>query len=148
MAKQHLGDMLVQENLITPDQLEKAVARQKTSIEKRLGDVLVEMNFITQDDLLKFLGKQQDFTSISSSIGKKKINIQLTIILTLQGAAILILLAGFLFIRSYLFGGLDFLNDEDVALYMGLTVMVIVSLFIFSSTSAYVIFKINKQKEM
>src|SRR3989339_647733 len=143
----NLGDMLVQENLITPDQLEKAVARQKTSIEKRLGDVLVEMNFITQDDLLKFLGKQQDFTSISSSIGKKKINIQLTIILTLQGAAILILLAGFLFIRSYLFGGLDFLNDEDVALYMGLTVMVIVSLFIFSSTSAYVIFKINRQKK-
>ncbi|OGF49635.1 MAG: hypothetical protein A2231_06070 [Candidatus Firestonebacteria bacterium RIFOXYA2_FULL_40_8] len=59
MDKHPLGEMLIQEKLITPAQLEKAIAEQKAS-NKRLGHALIDLGYITEDDLLKILGKQLD----------------------------------------------------------------------------------------
>lgn len=59
MHKYKLGEMLLQENLITPAQLEKAIAEQKTT-NKRLGHVLIDLGYISEDNLLKTLGKQLD----------------------------------------------------------------------------------------
>ncbi|MCX5776167.1 MAG: ATPase, T2SS/T4P/T4SS family [Candidatus Firestonebacteria bacterium] len=59
MHKYKLGEMLLQENLITPVQLEKAIAEQKTA-NKRLGHVLIDLGYISEDNLLKTLGKQLD----------------------------------------------------------------------------------------
>ncbi|MFH1074446.1 MAG: ATPase, T2SS/T4P/T4SS family [Candidatus Firestonebacteria bacterium] len=59
MEKHPLGEMLIQEKLITPAQLEKAIAEQKSS-NKRLGHALIDLGYIKEDDLLKILGKQLD----------------------------------------------------------------------------------------
>src|SRR3989339_214976 len=59
MDKHPLGEMLIQEKLITPAQLEKAIAEQKAS-NKRLGHTLIDLGYITEDDLLRILGKQLD----------------------------------------------------------------------------------------
>jgi len=59
MNKHPLGEMLIREKLITPAQLEKAIAEQKAS-NKRLGHSLIDMGYITEDNLLRVLGKQLD----------------------------------------------------------------------------------------
>lgn len=59
MHKYKLGEMLLQEKRITPVQLEKAIAEQKTT-NKRLGHVLIDLGYISEDNLLKTLGKQLD----------------------------------------------------------------------------------------
>jgi len=59
MNKHPLGEMLIQEKLITPAQLEKAIAEQKAS-NKRIGHALIDLGYITEDDLLRVLGKQLD----------------------------------------------------------------------------------------
>jgi type IV pilus assembly protein PilB len=52
-----LGEILVQNRLITPLQLKKALDHQKHS-GKRLGDALVELGFIDEDQKLHFLSFQ------------------------------------------------------------------------------------------
>ena len=49
-----IGDILVRSGVITQEQLEKALERQRKT-GKRLGSVLVELGFITEEELLKFL---------------------------------------------------------------------------------------------
>ncbi len=52
-----LGEILVQNNLINPLQLKKALDHQKRT-NKRLGDVLVEMGYIDEDQKMIFLSSQ------------------------------------------------------------------------------------------
>src|SRR5262249_47811713 len=59
-----LGDRLVAEGLITPDQLHRALAAQKGTRDK-LGGILVRMGFITEDKLLAFLSQQYNVPSIT-----------------------------------------------------------------------------------
>ncbi len=57
--KIRLGDLLIQEGLITQEQLEHALKLQKQSnFTKKLGEILIEEGFITQKDLLRVLSKQ------------------------------------------------------------------------------------------
>ncbi|NPA92209.1 MAG: hypothetical protein GXO56_00840 [Chloroflexi bacterium] len=58
-----LGERLVQEGLITPAQLEQALAHQRELAEKqgtpkRLGQVLVELGFISREDLDRVVAEQ------------------------------------------------------------------------------------------
>ena len=59
-----LGDRLVAEKLISPEQLQRALAEQKGSADK-LGTILVRLNFITEDSLVSFLSKQYAMPAIT-----------------------------------------------------------------------------------
>jgi len=61
-----LGEMLVKANLITEEQLRKALAQQETS-GGRLGANLVKLGFISEDDITSFLSKQYGVPSINLS---------------------------------------------------------------------------------
>lgn len=55
--KQKLGDILLQNNAINPEQLNEAIQEQEKTGE-RLGSVLCRLNFISQADLSKLLSTQ------------------------------------------------------------------------------------------
>ena len=55
--KRRLGDMLLQENVITQEQLDQALEAKKTS-DKRLGEILVELNFTTEESITRALTRQ------------------------------------------------------------------------------------------
>ncbi|MDD3802888.1 MAG: type IV-A pilus assembly ATPase PilB [bacterium] len=59
-----LGDMLIDEGLITLDQLKKALAEQKDK-GGRLGSLLVQMNFVTDEQISMTLGKQYNVGVVS-----------------------------------------------------------------------------------
>jgi type IV pilus assembly protein PilB len=52
-----LGQMLVQDGIVTPDQLSEALVRQRKT-KDRLGQVLIDMKLIDEEVLLKYLGAQ------------------------------------------------------------------------------------------
>lgn len=57
IKKLRLGDLLVENKIITTTQLEKALRKQQGA-GKKLGDVLIELGFIKENDLVMFLAKQ------------------------------------------------------------------------------------------
>ncbi|MBU2464081.1 MAG: Flp pilus assembly complex ATPase component TadA, partial [Candidatus Edwardsbacteria bacterium] len=61
-----LGDMLVQSGLISKDQLDKALAEQKSSGAK-LGSSLIKLGFMTEDAITQFLGKQLNLPTVNLS---------------------------------------------------------------------------------
>jgi CheY-like chemotaxis protein len=63
----HLGDILVEAEIISKKTLERALARQKEGKE-RLGVVLEEMGVITEDELAEALGTQFKFKTIKNFI--------------------------------------------------------------------------------
>ncbi len=52
-----LGEVLIEEGIVTPEQLNEALARQKLT-GKSLGVTLVDLHFLTQDALYQFLAIQ------------------------------------------------------------------------------------------
>ncbi|MDD2569319.1 MAG: type II secretion system protein GspE, partial [Clostridia bacterium] len=50
-----LGEKLVKDGIITRENLDAALASQKTEKNKRIGNILVEMGFLTEAVLLKEL---------------------------------------------------------------------------------------------
>ena len=60
-----LGDILVRETRLSPEQLEQARLRQAESHE-RLGDVLVEEGFLNADEVLHALGHQQGLEIVTA----------------------------------------------------------------------------------
>jgi type IV pilus assembly protein PilB len=57
MKKPLLGDMLIAEGLITPEQRDEALADQKR-VGKRFGEVLVSRGLVTDEVVARFLSKQ------------------------------------------------------------------------------------------
>lgn len=57
ITKKRLGDILLEHNLITPEQLQKALEEQKAT-GSRLGEVLVRLKFVSEIDIAKILSKQ------------------------------------------------------------------------------------------
>ncbi|KAF0121700.1 MAG: type IV pilus assembly protein PilB [bacterium] len=56
--KLRIGELFVQEGLVTPDQVEQALSVQKNQQEYRpLGEIFVDMKFITKTDLRRILKK-------------------------------------------------------------------------------------------
>ena len=66
--KIRLGDLLVKEGIITPQELNKALEKQKElkskGIFKRLGEILIDLGFIEEKILLKTLSKQLGLETI------------------------------------------------------------------------------------
>jgi len=65
----HLGDILVEAEIISRKTLEKALERQKLS-KHRLGAVLEEMGVLTEDELAEALGSQFNFKTIKSFVNQ------------------------------------------------------------------------------
>ena len=63
---QRLGDLLVKEKIITPEQLEQANKVQKES-SCRLGSALVKLGFLTDEDVTNFLSRQYGVPAINLS---------------------------------------------------------------------------------
>jgi type IV pilus assembly protein PilB len=63
-VSRRLGDLLVREGLINPEQLQRALADQKGNNEK-LGSILVRLSIINEDQLIDFLSKQYGIPSIT-----------------------------------------------------------------------------------
>ncbi len=57
MAHQKLGEILVQQGLLSEEQLKDAINRQKRE-RGRLGEILVKMGALTEDDIIAALGTQ------------------------------------------------------------------------------------------
>lgn len=55
--KMRLGDLLVHENIISSEQLDNALAAQRTS-GRKLGDTLIDLSYISEPQLLRFLAQQ------------------------------------------------------------------------------------------
>lgn len=53
-----IGQLLLENNLITLEQLNDALAKQKMNPGKRLGDALVDLGYIKEKDMLKVLSKR------------------------------------------------------------------------------------------
>ncbi|HIJ95066.1 MAG TPA: response regulator [Desulfuromonadales bacterium] len=63
----HLGDILVEAQIISLRTLERALERQQTS-KKRLGTVLEEMGVISEEELVEALSKQFNFKTIKNFV--------------------------------------------------------------------------------
>ena len=63
---QRLGDLLVKEKIITPEQLQQATKVQKDT-NCRLGSALVKLNFLTDEDVTNFLSRQYGVPAINLS---------------------------------------------------------------------------------
>jgi len=63
---QRLGDLLVKERIITPEQLQQATRVQKET-NCRLGSALVKLNFLTDEDVTNFLSRQYGVPAINLS---------------------------------------------------------------------------------
>ena len=63
---QRLGDLLVKEKIITPEQLDAAVRKQKgDGANARLGSVLVQLGFVTDEEVTNFLSRQYGVPAIN-----------------------------------------------------------------------------------
>ncbi len=57
--KKPIGEMLVEENVLTRNELDQALKKQNEDKEKRLGEILVEEKLLTESQLKSFLSKQK-----------------------------------------------------------------------------------------
>lgn len=63
---QRLGDLLVREKVITPEQLERALKAQRESgNQRRLGSTLVQMGYISDEEVTNFLSRQYGLPAIN-----------------------------------------------------------------------------------
>ncbi|MEG2814323.1 MAG: ATPase, T2SS/T4P/T4SS family, partial [Oscillospiraceae bacterium] len=58
MALLPIGQILVENGVLTDEELEKALIIQKESEGKKLGDVLIEQGFITEEDFMQAFSKK------------------------------------------------------------------------------------------
>lgn len=65
-VSRRLGDLLVADGLITPEQLQQALQEQKGSNEK-LGSILVRLGMLHEDQYIGFLSRQYGIPSITLS---------------------------------------------------------------------------------
>lgn len=64
--KMRLGDLLVQEQIISEVQLQNALSQQKQT-GRKLGRTLIDMDFISEEQLLQFLSHQLNIPFIDIS---------------------------------------------------------------------------------
>src|SRR6516225_1909773 len=63
---QRLGDLLVKERVITPEQLERALKAQKESGGRmRLGSTLVQLGYVSDEEVTNFLSRQYGVPAIN-----------------------------------------------------------------------------------
>ncbi len=58
MAHLRLGEILVQQGLITQEQLNAAIQEQSGHVKMRIGEALIRLNIVTEEDIIAALGTQ------------------------------------------------------------------------------------------
>ena len=58
MVYKRIGELLIANEYITPEQLNKALEIQKKTAGKKIGEILVEQGFTTQNRVYKMLERQ------------------------------------------------------------------------------------------
>jgi type IV pilus assembly protein PilB len=53
-----MGEILIEQGILMPHQLEAALEKQKTEPGKLLGQILADLRFVTEDDILSALAAQ------------------------------------------------------------------------------------------
>ncbi len=71
MKRKKIGEILVQENLLSPEQLDQALVESKKT-KKRLGDLLILMDLAKEDDIFRVLSRQLRIPQ--AGLATKKIN--------------------------------------------------------------------------
>ncbi len=71
--RKRLGDLLVEEGIVTDDQIGQALSAQK-STGRKLGDTLIELGFLTEQQMLSFLSQQLAIPLIDLSRASVDIN--------------------------------------------------------------------------
>lgn len=122
-----LGQVLLADNLITQQQLDEALSRQKVS-KKRLGETLIELGFVTERDIAVNLGKKLGIEFVDSplySVDEKIARLipepmarkyRLVGMMLKQGSIVVAM-----------FDPLNFEAIEDVAMVTGLNVETVIS---------------------
>ncbi|MBS3988260.1 MAG: Flp pilus assembly complex ATPase component TadA [Erysipelothrix sp.] len=62
-----LGQLLLEENIISQDQLNEALARQKV-LKKRLGEVIIDLGYVSEKDILLSLAKRLKIEYVENPI--------------------------------------------------------------------------------
>lgn len=127
MRKMKLGEILVSENLVTLEQLNEALDRQKT-LKKKLGQILIEMNAISESEMLVVLARklEYDYTEQPLSVleqGVKEIVPQDFV--RSHNVLPLYIKNGTLFVATS--DPLDFITLEDLSMLTGLDTRPVVS---------------------
>ena len=65
--KKRLGDILVSDNVVTPEQIEQAMEARKTNGGKKLGETLVELGFTSEENITKALTRQLGVEMVSTA---------------------------------------------------------------------------------
>ena len=63
-----IGQLLLENQMITLDQLNEALAKQKMQPGKRLGDILVESGYVKEKDMLKVLSRKLNVPYIENPV--------------------------------------------------------------------------------
>ena len=62
-----LGQLLLEENIISQDQLNEALTRQKV-LKKRLGEVIIDLGYVSEKDILLSLAKRLKIEYVENPI--------------------------------------------------------------------------------
>ena len=71
-----LGELLLEEDVLTKRQLNKALAMQETGDDRKLGEILIELKYITIDDLTDIMlnhGPQSRWKEQEQEVVKEKV---------------------------------------------------------------------------
>lgn len=60
-----IGEVLMERNYITKEQMEQALAYQKEHREKRVGQILIELGFVTEAQVLEALAARLGLEIVS-----------------------------------------------------------------------------------
>lgn len=122
-----LGQVLIEEKIISEEQLEEALSRQKI-LKKRLGEVVSELGFATEKDILQALAKRLKVEYLESPIFSIELEVVKLIPETLAKRYSIVpihLKAGALTIATN--DPLDFACLEDIGMVTGLEIKTILS---------------------
>ncbi|HOJ50727.1 MAG TPA: hypothetical protein PKW55_07945 [Spirochaetota bacterium] len=61
-----IGEMLIEEGLITEEQLKETLILQKTIPDKKLGEILIEKGYLSYSDFEKILTKQLEYLDLEA----------------------------------------------------------------------------------
>ena len=68
-----IGEVLMERNYITQEQMEQALAYQKEHREKRVGQILIELGFVTEAQVLEALAARLGLEIVS--IGQMQVDL-------------------------------------------------------------------------
>ena len=76
MAGKRLGEILLEEDVLTKRQLQKALDIQQSGDKRKLGEILIELGFLTIEDLTDVMMDQASHAQVEVQKGKRDLVLQ------------------------------------------------------------------------